>query len=98
MKRFVLAPFLLLTGIPSAFADEAGFRIEMIAAFEKAHPGVAFVPGDEALVVNAKGGDWDGRIINLHRIYLYCQNAAADDCDMVKRGDDNCHHQCGNAG
>ena len=85
MKRLFIAVALLLAGIPSALADEAGFRAEMIKALEKRHPGAAFVPDGEALVVKAKGEGWDGRVINLHRIYLYCQNATTDDCDTVKR-------------
>lgn len=84
MKRLICALALLLAGIPLAFADESGFRAEIIAVLGKAHPGVTFAAGDEPLVINAKGGDWDGRVINLHRIYLYCQNATADDCDTVK--------------
>lgn len=84
MKRLTLALVLLLTGVPSAFADETVFRADMIKLLVKRYPDIAFVPGDEDLVVQAKGGDWDGRIINLHRIFLFCQNATAEDCDTTK--------------
>lgn len=32
-----------------------------------------------------QGGEWDDAQFNLHRIYGYCQNATAEDCEAAKR-------------
>lgn len=84
MRRFLLALGLLLSGCAPALADEAGFRAGMIDQLRGAYPGVQFTPGTDALQVTTKGGAWDGGIINLHRIFHFCQNATADDCAAVK--------------
>lgn len=85
MIRRLAALALLLCACAPVQADEGAFRADMIKLFEGRYAGVTFAPGDEELVVKAKGGDWDGRIINLHRIFLFCQNATVEDCGTVKQ-------------
>ncbi|MBL0915250.1 MAG: hypothetical protein IBJ13_06975, partial [Sphingopyxis sp.] len=75
---------LTLTGCAPALADETRFRADMIEQFRKAYPEIEFTPGTEALQLKTKGGDWDDGVINLHRIFLFCQNAPAEDCATVK--------------
>lgn len=85
MKRLLLSLALLVVAASPALASESSFRTEMIARLEKAYPGVGFKPGAEDLVITAEGGGWDERTINVHRIFLFCQNAPAEDCDTVKQ-------------
>ena len=82
--RFLLMLGALLAGCAPALADEARFRADMIEQFRKTYPEVEFAPGEENLQVTAKGGAWDGGVINLHRIFLFCQNAKAEDCNAVR--------------
>jgi len=85
MRRLSLVLLLLVAAAPPVFANEASFRTDMIARLEKAYPGTAFKPGGEDLVIDAEGNGWDERTVNLHRLFLFCQNATVDDCDTVKQ-------------
>lgn len=84
MRRLAVAVAFLLSACGPAQANEEAFRADMIALLTKAYPDVGFAPGDEALTVKAKGGGWEERMINLHRIYHFCRTAAVADCDAIR--------------
>lgn len=78
---------LVLLSVAPAFAQgsEEQFRTAMIARLAKAMPGATLTlkPGD-SLAVMVKGGPWNEAQINLNRIYAFCQQASAADCETEK--------------
>jgi hypothetical protein len=84
-----LAALLVLALLPatpaSAQGDEAAFRTEMVGRLGKAMPGATFasVPEDP-LALTVTGGPFSDARINLHRVYNYCRQASAADCEDEK--------------
>jgi hypothetical protein len=86
MKRLAALLILLLcAGCAPAKATEDQFRHDMIERFRKQQPQVKFEIGDEPLVVSVDGGADASGTLNLHRIFQYCQNASAGDCEAAKK-------------
>lgn len=59
------------------------FTEKMMQQFQDASPSVKFSIKED-LVLSRKGGEWEEGEINLHRIFYFCQNNPAKDCDDLK--------------
>lgn len=85
--RFLLTLVLVLAAIPAAHAQssEERFRTEMIGRIAKVMPDATLTPkpGDP-LAVLVTGGPWSEGQINFDRIYHFCQQASAEDCEAEK--------------
>lgn len=70
----------------SAKADESSFSNEMLERARKVFPGAdMLLKADEPLVIQIrKNSVRDDGVINLHRIWSYCQNVSATDCEASK--------------
>lgn len=70
----------------SAAPTEAEFTRDMLARFKAADSSRAFrISSKEVLVIETgHAGSADEGVINLHRIFSYCQNASAADCETTK--------------
>jgi hypothetical protein len=86
MKRAICALILLLASRPVlAETSPAQFAGEMIARLKAAHPESIFAnEGALPLQVTVKGGGHDGAQIMLYRIYDYCRNVPAENCEASK--------------
>jgi hypothetical protein len=70
----------------SARADETSFSQDMLERARKVFPGAdLLLKTDEPLVIQIrKGSVRDEGVINLHRIWSYCQNVSPADCEASK--------------
>lgn len=87
MRLILTAAAVLLFALPAAAQKSPdALQREMIGRFERAVPGSKFSPnpGDDLLVIVAKGGEMDGALINLHRIAYYCDQVDAEACEAAK--------------
>lgn len=89
MRKYLSAVVLPVLAWPAAcFAAPTPdqFAADMLARFQAAEPDGDFsVSADEPLVIKAsEGNGGEPAQINLHRIYGYCLNASAEDCEATK--------------
>lgn len=79
---------LLALGCPPSYAQaqsEAVFAADMRQRLQtKLADGKVSPDKGETLTARITGGEWDGALVNFHRIYLYCQTASAADCEATK--------------
>lgn len=85
--NLLVAPLLLFSTAACAQDSEEEFRNGMLPRLAKSLPGATLSPkADDPLAIIVKGGHLDGAQINLNRIYGYCQQASAADCESEKQG------------
>ncbi|MCB5426504.1 hypothetical protein H0274_14670 [Altererythrobacter sp. CC-YST694] len=88
MVRFFIAlAALCVASACDAAPTEEAFAKDMLQRLQSALPGETLqVKADEPLVIVAPNEDRrDDALYNLHRIYGFCLNASADDCESVKQ-------------
>jgi hypothetical protein len=61
------------------------FRAEMIKRFATVYPDRTYQAGDEELVISVNPGAKDEGTINLHRVFNYCQNVEATECEAASK-------------
>jgi hypothetical protein len=91
MRRLRWAALLLLPMVTVSASGEAGpaaedsFVAEMQPRLQATLKGATLArdPGDR-LAITVKGGALDGATVNLHRIFHYCSQASAKDCEDAK--------------
>ena len=75
---------LMLLAAPAAAAPNEGkFRSQMIKRFAATYPDRNFAPGKEPLEISVDAGEKNEATINLHRIFYYCQNVSAAECEAA---------------
>lgn len=86
MKWLIALLGLIASSACSARPPEAEFALDMLDRLRKTMPGADLtIKLDEPLVVLVKeGGGWEEAQINLHRVFGYCRNASAADCEASK--------------
>ena len=84
IRRALLFGSMLFAAPVLAAPAEDEFRTQMVQRFAKTYPDRKFAPGKEPLEISVNAGKKDEGTINLHRIFYYCQNASAADCDAIK--------------
>lgn len=67
-------------------SDEAAFGADMLRRLQGAMPGaeLSSKAGDPLAIVRAKRGDREEAQFNTHRIYGFCRQASAADCEASK--------------
>ena len=86
MFRYLFAVLTLFFAWPvHAAEDEREFGQHMLKRLQAALPGTELrVAADDPLVIQMKlDDDWDGAVINTHRIFSFCRVASREDCDAA---------------
>lgn len=86
IRPFIALVALSFAGVSNAASTEDSFTDEMLARLQSTMPGKTLHKSDEPLVITSpETEESDEAFYNLHRIYLYCQNAPAEDCETQKQ-------------
>jgi hypothetical protein len=86
MIRYVLGTLAFLIATSACAAEsEREFAQGMLEKLQAAVPDGEFrIASDDPLAIEMKqDGKWGDAVINTHRIYGYCRNATAEDCEAA---------------
>jgi len=86
MIRYVIGSLALFVATSACAAEsEREFAVEMLERLQAAVPDTEFrIASDDPLAIEMKhDGSWGDAVINTHRIYGFCRNASAEDCEAA---------------